>query len=55
MEKGIIERAYELAPNCTTLEEIRIALRDEGYANVNAHMAGSSIRADLRKLLNKAA
>lgn len=55
MEKGIIERAYELAPECGTVDEIRAALRREGYSNVDAHLAGGSIRADLRKLLNKAA
>ena len=55
MEKGIIERAYELAPECTTVDEIRGALRREGHSNVDAHLAGGSIRAELRKLLNKAA
>jgi hypothetical protein len=46
---NIIERAFELARSSTTVEEIRITLRREGYANVDAHLAGPSIRTDLKK------
>ena len=53
MEKGIIERAYELAPECSTVDEVRGALRREGYSNVDGHLSGPRIRADLTKLLNK--
>ena len=53
MEKHIIERAYELAPECLNIEAIRMALRHEGYSNVDAHLAGRMIRADLTKLLNR--
>ena len=52
MEKGIIERAYELAPECSTVDEVRGALRREGYSNVDGHLSGPRIRADLTKLLN---
>ena len=45
----IIERAFQLAPGVSSVEEIRKALRQEGYANVDAHLAGASIRADLKK------
>lgn len=45
----IIERAFQLAPDFTSVEEIRKALRQEGYSNVDAHLAGASIRADLKK------
>jgi hypothetical protein len=45
----IIERAFQLAPNVSSVDEIRKALRQEGYANVDAHLAGASIRADLKK------
>jgi hypothetical protein len=55
MEKGTIERAYELATDCRNVDEVRKALRREGYANVDAHLSGRSIRADLTKLLNRAA
>ena len=51
MNKGIIERAFELAPKSRNIEEVRIALRREGFANVDAHLSGQRIRADLGKLL----
>ena len=46
---NIIERAFQLAPEATSIEEIRKALRQEGYANVDAHLAGASIKADLKR------
>jgi hypothetical protein len=51
MEKGTIERAYELALACHNIDEVRAALRREGYSNVDGHLAGRVIRADLTKLL----
>lgn len=45
----IIERAFELARASATIEEVRNALRREGYSNVDAHLAGPTIKADLRK------
>ena len=45
----IVERAFQLAPTVTSVEEIRTMLRREGYSNVDAHLAGASIRADLKK------
>lgn len=46
---NIIERAFELARKSTTLAEVRCALRHEGYSNVEEHLAGPTIKADLRK------
>lgn len=45
----IIERAFQLAPGFSSVEEIRKALRHEGYSNIDAHLSGASIRADLKK------
>jgi hypothetical protein len=45
----VIERAFQLAPGATSVEQIRKALRQEGYSNVDAHLAGASIKADLKK------
>lgn len=45
----IIERAFQLAPAFSSVEEIRKALRHEGYTNIDAHLSGASIRADLKK------
>lgn len=49
---GIIERAYQLAAQSGSLEEIRRKLVDEGYFNVHAHLGGRQIRRDLVKRLN---
>lgn len=46
---NIIERAFELARISATIEDVRNALRREGYSNVDAHLAGPTIKADLRK------
>jgi len=45
----IIERAFELALSSVTIDEVRNALRREGYSNVDAHLAGPSIRSDLKR------
>lgn len=47
--QNIIERAFQLAPDATTIDDIRRILRQEGYANVDAHLAGAGIKADLKK------
>lgn len=47
--QNIIERAFELARSSTSIDEIRKGLRQEGYSNVDAHLAGASIKADLKK------
>jgi hypothetical protein len=47
--QNIIERAFELARGSNDLDDIRKTLRREGYSNVDAHLAGASIKADLKK------
>ena len=46
---NIIERAFQLARGSDNLDDIRKALRQEGYSNVDAHLGGASIKADLKK------
>jgi hypothetical protein len=46
--KGTIKRAFELAPDCTSIDEIRSKLRREGYDEVGEHLQGGSIQRDLR-------
>jgi tRNA G26 N,N-dimethylase Trm1 len=46
---NIIERAFQLARASDNIDEIRKVLRQEGYSNVDAHLAGASIKADLKK------
>jgi hypothetical protein len=45
----IIERAFQLAPASTSVDDIRKTLRQEGYSNVDAHLAGASIKAELKR------
>ncbi|HEY0629716.1 MAG TPA: hypothetical protein VGD23_10350 [Sphingomicrobium sp.] len=50
---GIIERAFQLAEDCSTVEQIRTKLQKEGYSSVDAHLMGRSIRADLVRVIRK--
>jgi hypothetical protein len=47
--QNIIERAFQLARGSDNLEDIRKTLRREGFSNVDAHLSGASIKADLKK------
>jgi hypothetical protein len=49
---GTVERAFQLAPECRSLEELRAKLMKEGWTNVDAHLHGS-LRKDLAKLFKK--
>lgn len=55
MEQGLstVERAFQLAKHCATVDEIRAKLKKEGYSNVDAHLTGGSIRSDLARALKK--
>ena len=37
---GTVERAFELAPDCRSIDEIRRKLKKEGYSNVDEHLHG---------------
>lgn len=50
---SIIERAYQLAEQCATILEVKAKLKQEGYAQVEAHLSGRKIRADLSGLLKR--
>ena len=47
--QNIIERAFQLARGSANLDDIRKTLRREGYSNVDAHLGGASIKADLKR------
>jgi hypothetical protein len=47
--QNIIERAFQLASDAHSIDDIRKTLRREGYSNVDAHLGGASIKADLKK------
>ncbi len=50
---NIIERAFQLAKECASVDEIRGKLKQEGFSNVDAHMAGGKIRSDLTKIIRR--
>jgi hypothetical protein len=51
---NIIERAFAIAPECGSIEELKRRLMREGYLQVNAHLSGRQIRRDLLQRLNRA-
>jgi hypothetical protein len=53
MEVGIIERAFQLADQSRSVEDIRATLRKEGYTAVDEHLRSGSLRRDLLKRINK--
>jgi hypothetical protein len=48
----IIERAFELAPEYGSIADVKRKLIDEGYLQVNAHLSGRQIRAEIVGRLN---
>ena len=49
----IIERAFQLAPECGSIDELKRRLMREGYLQVNAHLSGRQIRRDIQPLLQR--
>lgn len=47
-----VERAFWLAPQCSSLAELRAKLLREGCTNVDAHLSGS-LRKELTRLLRQ--
>ena len=47
---GTVERAFQLAPSCRTINELRAKLTREGHTNIDAHLQGS-LRRELKKLM----
>ena len=53
IERDIIKRAFDIAPQCGSLAELKRRLIVEGYFQVNAHLSGWQIRRDLMHRLNR--
>lgn len=55
MEPGLstVERAFQLAEQCASVEGIRAKLKKEGYSNVDAHLGVRAIRSGLAKVLKQ--
>ena len=49
----MIERAFDIAPECRSIDELKKRLVSEGYANVEAHFTGMQIKRDLASRLKK--
>ena len=49
---NIIERAYQLAAESGSLEEVKQKLRREGYMQIHAHLSGQQTRREILKRLN---
>ena len=49
----IVERAFELASQCSSLEELARKLDREGYSAIHDHLGGPTLRAQLSKKLKR--
>jgi hypothetical protein len=50
---GIIERAFQLAPQCSSINDLRGALAKEGYSRFDLQLEGLGIQRELRKVYNQ--
>jgi len=50
---NIIERAFQLAAESASLDEVKRKLTREGYFHVERHLSGRQIRADITARLNR--
>lgn len=46
MSAGTVQRAFELAPECRTIDELRSKLINERCANIDAHLKDSPARSE---------
>ena len=53
MAMGTVERAFQLTPECKSMDELRSKLVREGHTNIDAYLQGS-LRRQLRALLGTA-
>jgi len=51
-ERNIIQRAFEIAPECGSISEVRRRLIREGYLQVEAHLSGRQIRREVKSRLD---
>jgi hypothetical protein len=51
-QDNIIERAFQLAPECESVVEVRNRLRREGYFHVDAHFGGKLIKSEIKQRLH---
>ena len=51
--ENTVERAFQLALEAASIDEIKMRLRKEGYSNVDAHLGGPQLRSQLNALLKR--
>lgn len=49
---NVIERAFQIAPECGSLADVRHRLNREGYQDVDAHLSGKHIRDQIHDRLD---
>ena len=49
---NIIERAFAIAPECGSVDEVKRRLKLEGYLQVDAHLSGRQIRSEVLRRLS---
>jgi hypothetical protein len=52
-ETNVIKRAFEVATECGSIEELKRKLIREGFLQVNAHLSGRQIRREVLVRLNR--
>ncbi len=50
--KSPLQRAMELAPECSTMAELHKRLKAEGFENLDPHIGGLGTKRQLRSLFN---
>jgi hypothetical protein len=51
--QSLVERAFELAPECRNLRELRQRLSSEGYNRLDAHLGGLGTERQLRACFDR--
>jgi hypothetical protein len=49
---NIIERAFEVAAESGSVDEVKVRLKREGYLQVDAHLSGRQIRSEIVRRLS---
>ena len=50
-----VERAFYLALETKSIDELKSRLKKEGHSNVDAHLSGPQIRTELSRIINRGA
>ena len=52
LELNVVKRAFDIAPECGSIEEVKRRLIREGYMQVNTHLSAWQIRREILARLN---